>query len=412
MTSVCLYFKVHQPYRLKKYSMKGVDLSYCYADVPADNASINFLADNCYLPANQIIHDQLLAHKGKFRISYSISGTALELLQKHRPDVITSFRELVSTGYAEILAETYYHSLSALHSRKEFQRQVHKHSALVKELFGIQPVVFRNTELIHNNALAGEIADMGLQGVLCEGVKRILNGRTPNKVYSVPGREDMGLLLRNAQLSDDIAFRFDDVNWNEHPLTAEKFAEWLHIHPADTTVINLMMDYETFGIHKKAGSGIFDFLHALPSAVLANDDLTFSSPAVILKKTIPGDTYDVPATVSWENNTTAACVWCDNMRQNNTLKKIYSIGNMVLNCGNEKAIDMWGRLQSADYFYYMSEESCKRTAYQYHNPFSTPEEAFQNYSNIVADLEIALIENEIRRRKRIPSKASFINAIL
>ncbi|MBL7737582.1 MAG: glycoside hydrolase family 57 protein [Chitinophagaceae bacterium] len=412
MTSVCLYFKVHQPYRLKKYSMKGVDLSYCYADATADSASIHFLADNSYLPANKIIREQLLAQQGKFSVSYSISGTVLELLRKHRPDVIASFQKLVDTGYVEILAETYYHSLSSLHSKKEFRRQIRQHGTLVKELFGIHPAVFRNTELIHNNALAGEIADTGLRGILCEGVKRILNGRTPNKLYSVPGKENIGLFLRNAQLSDDIAFRFDDVNWNEHPLTAEKFADWLQIHPADTSVINLMMDYETFGVHKKPGSGIFEFLEALPAAILANNDLIFSTPTEILDKNNAEDSYDVPATASWENDTTDACLWCDNMEQNKTLKKIYSIENMVLNCGHEKAIDMWGRLQSADYFYYMSEESSKRTAYKYHNPFATPEEAFQNYSNIVADLEIALIENEIRRRKRTPAKASFINTIL
>ena len=213
-------------------------------------------------------------------------------------------------------------------------------------------------------------------------------------------------------MSDDIAFRFDDVNWSEHPLTADKFAEWLHVHPQETDVINLMMDYETFGIHKKTDSGIFEFLKALPSAVLANDNFIFSTPSEVLDTNYPKDVYDVPATVSWEDKTNASCIWCENMMQNNTLKKIYSLENMVLGSDSEKAIDMWGRLQAADYFYYMSEESCKATAYKYNNPFSTPEEAFQNYSNIVADLEIALIEQEISRRKKTSARKSIVNAIL
>lgn len=392
--------------------MQGVDISHCYADVAADREAISLLADQCYLPANGIIYDLLRRHDGQFRISYSISGTAMELFSKHRPDLIDSFRQLTATGLVEILSETYYHSLSSLHSKKEFQRQIGKHSQLAEDLFGMRPAVFRNTELIHNNTIAGQLADLGYKGLLCEGVERILNGRTPNQLYSIPGNDAFGVLLRNAPLSDDIAFRFDDVNWNEHPLTADKFAEWLHAHPKDTTVINLMMDYETFGIHKKSASGIFEFLEALPGSVLAAGDFNFSTPSAVLDTHQPAGMYDVPATISWEDKTNAACVWCDNMMQNNTLKKIYSIENMVVGCGSNKAIDMWGRLQAADYFYYMSEESCKAAAYKYNNPFSTPEEAFLNYSNIVADLEISLIENEIARRKRSPVRAALINAIL
>ena len=283
---------------------------------------------------------------------------------------------------------------------------------MVKEYFEAETVIFRNTELIHNNQLAKYIADIGFKGLLCEGVERILQNRTPNQVYTAANVNNFGLLLRNARLSDDIAFLFDDVNWNEHPLTADKFAEWLHAHPKDTNVINLMLDYETFGIHKKAGSGIFEFLEALPSAVLSNDNFIFSTPSAVLANYSPKDIYDVAATISWEDKTNASCVWCDNMMQNNTLKKIYSIENMVLTSGSDNAIDMWGRLQAADYFYYMSEESCKKANYKYNNPFSTPEEAFQNYSDIVADLEIELIKKEIRRRKKYSARASFTNTIL
>jgi alpha-amylase len=412
MTSVCLYFKVHQPYRLKEYRMKGVDTPYCYEDLAADEKSIHHLADNCYLPANKIIKELIHAHKGKFSITFSISGIAIELFQKHRPDVIDSFKELVKTGYVEVSGETYYHSLSSLHSKKEFARQVKKHSETIKQVFEIVPHIFRNTELIYNNQLAKEIADLGFKGILCEGVQRILRVRTPNQLYKAPGNDLLNLFLRNASLSDDIAFRFDDANWDKYPLTAEKFAEWLYIHPKETDLINLMLDYETFGIHKKAGSGIFEFLQALPGTVLANDNFIFSTPSVALKNYTSKDVYDVPGTISWEDGERSPGIWFENRRQNNTLKKIYSIEKMVLENGEKKAMDTWGRLQAAEYFYYMSEESIKAAAYQYHNPFSTPEEAFQNYCNIIADFEIALIEKEIAGRKKTFSRASFINSIL
>jgi alpha-amylase len=400
MTSICLYFKVHQPYRLKKYHPMDIDVVHYYRDDAANQKAISQLADECYLPANKILCKQILEHKGKLNVSFSISGTMLELLNRYRPDVLDSFKELVKTGCVEILAETYYHSLSSLHSIKEFKRQVEKHANLVKVLFDKTTTVFRNTELIHNNGLAKIISNMGFKGLLCEGVERILKGRSPNNLFASPGNGDFGLLLRNVRLSDDIAFRFDDESWNEHPLTAEKFAEWLHTRPATEDVINLMFDYETFGVHKKSASGIFEFLDALPAEVLKDEKFIFSTPSFVIKNYYPKGIYDTPSTISWEDRTDASCVWCENMMQNNTLKKIYSVERMVLASKNQKFIDKWGMLQSADYFYYMSEESCKAAAYKHYNPFLTPADAFQNYSNIIADFEISLIKYEITRMKK------------
>src|SRR5258705_4345820 len=232
MASVCLYFKVHQPYRLKEYRVKGLHAPSSYEDFAADRQSMDHLADNCYLPANNIIKHLITEHAGNFRVSFSISGTALELFRQHRPDVIDSFQELVKTGYVELLGETYYHSLSFLHSKKEFRRQVKKHADTIKEVFDIAPQVFRNTELIYNNQLAKEVADIGFNGILCEGVQKILRGRSANKLFRVAGDEPVKLFLRDASLSDDIAFRFDDANWDKYPLTAGRFAEWLHLHSA------------------------------------------------------------------------------------------------------------------------------------------------------------------------------------
>lgn len=403
MVSVCLYFKVHQPYRLKKYEAKDIDACHCYEDKEADNESIHHLADNCCLPANEIIYQQIIQHKYKFKISFSISGLALELFQQYRPDVIESFKKLAATGCVEFLAETYYHSLSALYSPAEFQRQITKHAELINDLFGIQPTVFRNTELIHNNRIALLVNELGLKGILCEGVERILQGRTCNQLYAVPDNSELSLLLRNVTLSDDIAFRFGDPNWSEHPLTANKFAGWLHQHPADTEVINLFMDYETFGIHKKEDSGIFEFLESLPASVLSNDDFIFAIPSEVLEQKFPRDVYDVTKTISWEDRSNANCVWCENVMQNNTLKKIYSIEKLVSQSVDERAINIWGRLQSADYFYYMAEDSRQQNAGKYVNPHATPREVFQHYTNIVADFEISLIKKEIEAKKKNPA---------
>jgi alpha-amylase len=408
MTSVCLYFRVHQPYRLRKYQQEDITVNNCYEDNIADSDNINRMADHCYLPANEILYRQINTQQQRFNISFSISGTALELLMKYRPDVIQSFKRLAAAGCVEFLAETYYHSLSSLHSPVEFQRQVRMHGELIKRLFDQDAVIFRNTELIHNNRIAEHVDAMNLKGILCEGTERILKERSTNQVYTAPGNTTCPLLLRNACLSDDIAFRFDDTNWTEHPLTPEKFAEWLHSHPDTTDVINLFMDYETFGIHKKEESGIFDFLDSLPAAVLKKEGWLFSTPSQALQKYLPADIYDVPQTISWEDNSDTSCVWCENVMQHNTLKKIYSIEPMVQQGDCEKSQDTWGRLQSADHFYYMTER--KANSAKYLNPFTTAREAFQNYSNLVTDFEISLIKKEIKRYKKYPSTV-FANTI-
>ncbi len=394
MTSVCLYFKLHRPYTLKKFHANDIDTIHCYEDSDSDRAAIDQLVDECCLPANEIILKQLILRQGKFRISYSISGVMLELFQRYRPDVIESFRKLVSTGCVDFLAETYYHSLSSLYSPAEFQHQVMKQSELIWQLFDISPAIFRNTELVHNNRIAELVSNMGFKGILCEGVERILQGRSCNRLFSAPGNDNLALLLRNATLSDDIAFRYGDPNWSEHPLTAAKFAGWLHHHPAETTVINLFMDYETFGIHKRPESGIFEFLSLLPGAVTSNVNFIFSTPSEFVAENFSKDIYDVVNTISWEDRSNANCVWCENVMQNNTLKKIYGIEKLVAHADSNDR-NTWGRLQSADYFYYMDENPEK-----YVHPLLSPKEAFQQYTNIVTDFEIGLIKKGIQSTRR------------
>lgn len=399
MSSLCLYFKVHQPYRLKKYLKQDVQVCSCYEDAATDEANINKVANECYLPANEIMFKAIEATKGIFKVAFSISGVTLALLEKYRPDVIESFQFLVNTGCVEMLGETYYHSLSSLHSKKEFQRQVKMHATLIHDLFGQSPNVFRNTELIYNNSLAGLVTALGFKGILCEGIERLLNGKTVNKICTTPAA-NIHLLLRNVTLSDDIAFRFGEEQWDKHPLTAEKFAEWIHLHESDTQVINLFMDYETFGIYKKKETGIFDFLKALPQAVLSNADWKFSLPSKAIKEYGASDVYDVPKTISWEDKSKECCVWCENMMQNNTLKKIYSIEKMVLHHNDEALLETWGRLQCADYFYYMADSNCAHAKGRYSNPHETPQNVFEYYNNIITDFEISLIKKMMEPSQR------------
>lgn len=409
MSAATLYFKIHQPYRLKKYGFTDIDTVHTYIDAQATEAAINIVSDECYLPANKILLELLRENNGKFKIAFSISGTTLELLEKHRPDVLKSFRQLTRTGFVEILAETYYNSLSWLHSKKEFERQIKLHDAIVKRLLGVESSVFRNTELIYNNNLAKFIKQLGYKGILCEGLYRILNGRTANQVYAAPDNGDFGLLLRNVNLSDDIAFRFGEMSWSEFPLTAEKFAGWLHFHAEDTSNINIFLDYETFGIYKKEESGIFEFLKYLPAAILAREGMEFSTPSEALERFYPADIYDVPETISWEDKSKENCVYCENMQQNNMLKKVYSLANLVYAGNNETMLETWGKLQCAEYFYYMSgDKKCSDAHPCITNPFDCSEAAYRNYSNILTDFEITLIKNGLEKYKKQKSVTHYL----
>jgi alpha-amylase len=393
--TVCLYFKVHLPYSLKAYSKEQVGVNHCYEDSAADEVIINKLADECYLPSNRIILSNILNEENRFKLSYSISGTALELMQKYRPDVLTSFQDLVNTGSVELLAETYYSSLSFLYSKREFGRQLEKHNQLIRKLFRLQPQVFRNTELIYNNQLATFINELGYKGILCEGTQKILKGRSPNKLYASPGNGDLALLLRNTSLSDDIAFRFDDQSWNQFPLTAEKFAQWLHLHPPDAEVINLYLDYETFGIYKHRDTGIFEFLQALPAAVLENEDFVFDVPSGAIHEHFPRDIYNVPDIISWEDHSAACCIWSENTKQNNTLKKLYAMEKLVMQSENKTLLQSWGRLQATDYIHFMSDNN--KNGCKHLNPYESAQEVYDYFTSILTDMEISLVNEQIRK---------------
>ncbi|MEX1086956.1 MAG: glycoside hydrolase family 57 protein, partial [Candidatus Paceibacterota bacterium] len=264
MTSVCFYFQVHQPFRLDKHSIFDIGTGKPYFSASdgtdLDNQAIlNKVAGKCYRPMNDLLLGLLERHP-QFRVSFSVTGTVLEQLEQYAPDVLDQFKELAKTGRVEFLNETYHHSLAFIHSPEEFRRQIQMHTDKMKDLFGITPKVFRNTELIYNNDLADVVQELGFTGMLAEGADHILGWRSPNFVYRSLGKKPLPLLLKNYKLSDDIAFRFGEKGWKEYPLSAEKFASWVNSNHGSGDVVNLFMDYETFGEHQWEDTGIFEFM--------------------------------------------------------------------------------------------------------------------------------------------------------
>ncbi|MEO6733541.1 MAG: glycoside hydrolase family 57 protein [Ferruginibacter sp.] len=392
MQSVCLYFKIHIPCDLKYFTDRYNDAEISPASTVYQRG-IDQLADECYLPANKIMLELIEAHRGKFKIAFSISGTSIDMLQQYRPDVLDSFKTLAATGSVEFLAETYYHSFSWLHSKKEFQRQVIMHKEKINEVFNYAAVVFNNTALIYNNELAHFIAQMGYKGILCEGLEALLNGRTPNQVYSAPGNDELAILLRNTRLSDDIAFRFDDATWNEQPLTAEKFAGWVHGHGDDSRNINIYFDYETIGIHKKKATGIFEFLQHLPDAVLVNKNWIFKLPSEVIAEEYPAGVFDAPQIISWKNKSHENCIWSENVMQRKAIYKVYQIENTVLNSNCTEALCYWGYLQNADHFYSMSEhENSGNLLNSNLHGLNSANEVYRQFNHILNKFELHLIQ--------------------
>jgi alpha-amylase len=390
MASVCFYFQVHQPYRLKEYSFFHIGRDYIYENHALNVQVLNKVADKCYIKANEVLLAQIKAHKGKFKVAFSISGLALEQFEQYRPDVIASFQALAQTGCVEFLGETYYHSLSALYSAEEFQRQVDLHKAKIKTLFNLEPTIFRNTELIYNDNLARYIQKKGYMGILCEGAERLIANNPANKVYSAEAQTNIAVLARNYTLSDDMSFRFSDKNWKEWPLTAKKFSNWLHeIAQEKDDVLNLFMDYETFGEHQWETTGIFDFLDQLPSEVLANKTLSFKTPSEIIKANKANYSINAPETISWADAERDMSAWQGNAMQHECLEKIYALEDKVMATQNADLIHTWSKLQTSDHFYYMSTKHASDGAvHSYFSPFNTPHDAYLYYMNIIADFEI------------------------
>ena len=394
MSSVCFYFQVHQPFRLKPYSFFKIGHDHTYEATALNVEIINRVSDLCYLPANALMLRLINKFEGRFKVSYSITGTCLEQLSRHRPDVIESFRKLGETGCVEFLGETYYHSLAALYSPTEFERQVKLHQKAIFNLLGKRPKVFRNTELLYQNGLAERVQDLGFKMILTEGATKSIGRESPNQVFTSTTNA-VKILARNYGLSDDIAFRFADPTWSEYPLTANRFAQWIDALGQKQSVVNLFMDYETFGEHRKADTGIFQFMEALPAFILENKSNAFVTPSDLLK-TKSSDTapvFDAPAWTSWADADKDASAWTEDNMQRDAFRKLYACEERVLELDRPEVLDIWSKLQTSDHFYYMSTRYRNDPTHQAFNHYPSPYDAYLNFMNVLSDFR-KVIDNK------------------
>ncbi len=388
MASVCFYFQVHQPFRLRHYTV--FDNASNYFDDRKNEEICKKVARKSYLPTNQLMLRLIKKFEGRFKIAYSITGVMLEQLEKYAPEVLDSFKQLAATGCVEFLSETYYHSLSFLYSEDEFIEQVMAHKKAIKRLFGQTPKIFRNTELIYNNNLSKLIEKIGgFEAVLAEGADHILGYRSPNFLYRPVSSSKLKLLLKNYRLSDDIAFRFSNRDWNQWPLTADKFAHWVNAVNGCGYTVNLFMDYETFGEHQWEDTGIFDFMSHLPGEILKHPDNNFKTPSEVAASYDSVGTIDAPRTVSWADIERDLSAWLGNPMQENALAELYRFETKVKNTNDPDIIKDWRMLQTSDHFYYMCTKWFEDgDVHKYFNPYDSPYESYINFMNILDNLDM------------------------
>ena len=418
MKTICLYFQVHQPFRFRRYRFFDIGASHYYYDDYANESILRKVADRSYIPANKILLDLIREYGTNFKVAFSISGIALDQFELYAPHVLESFKKLAKTGSVEFLAETYNHSLAAMKDNDEFIEQVNLHSKRIVDLFGQKPKVFRNTELVYSDAIGATVAGMGFKAMLTEGAKHILGWKSPNYLYYNAINPKLKVLLKNYKLSDDIAFRFSDKSWSEWPLTADKYVSWLKNLDKKEDVVNIFMDYETFGEHQWADSGIFEFLKAFPKFVFSKTKLTFSTPTQVAESFEPVAGINVPFPISWADEERDLTAWLGNDMQNEAFNKLYALKDLVKKCNDPAILTDWKYLQVSDHFYYMSTKFFSDgEVHKYFNPYESPYDAFINYMNILSDfsdrvklavsetvMEVSRLGNIIKERDELIEK--------
>lgn len=391
MRHICLYFQVHQPYRLNKYSFFNIGSGEPYFDENVNMDIMQRIVRNAYLPFNALLMKLIERSKHNFRVSFSLSGTAIEQMLAYAPETLDSFRALADTGCVEFLGETYAHSLAAVQSDREFRIQVREHARLVREIFGQMPQTFRNTELIYADHIAGIVNDLGFDTILAEGTPEIMRWRSPNFLYNAATCPSVKLLLKNGRLSDDIAFRFSDREWSEWPLSAGTYLSWIDSLSDEEQVVNLFMDYETFGEHIPSSSGIFAFMEDFITEAMSHG-YTFITPqeAGILFP-VRGK-LAFPSYTSWADTEKDLSAWLGNDMQREAFGNLYKLEKTVAACGNDVDIkNIWERLQTSDHFYYMSTKKyADGDVHNYFSPYSSPFDAFINYMNVLSDFSLRI----------------------
>ena len=380
--SICLYFQVHQPNRLRLYRFFDIGKDSHYYDDFANRTILRRVAQRCYLPANELLLDLIRAHKGQFKVAFSISGSVIEQFDRYAPEVIDSFRKLAGTGCVEFLAETYYHSLASIASPSEFTRQVEKHKAAIEHYFGVTPKSFRNTELVYSDEIGSLVYDMGFKTMLTEGAKHVLGWKSPHYLYHCAENPNLKLLMRDFKLSDDISLRFSNTEWNEYPLFADTYVDWIASLPENEQVINIFMELSALGMAQPLSSNILEFLKALP-ACAKQRGITFSTPTEIVTKLKSVDMVDVPYPMSWSDEERDISPWLGNVMQREAFNKLYSVAERVYLCNDRRIKQDWYYLQASNNFRFMT---TKDTGVGLNRGiYDSPYDAFTNYMNILGD---------------------------
>ncbi|MCD8176896.1 MAG: glycoside hydrolase family 57 protein [Tannerellaceae bacterium] len=381
MKTICFYFQIHQPFRLKRYRFFDIGNDHYYYDDFQNEEIMHRITEKCYLPANRTILDMIKTSGGKFKVAYSISGTALEQMEIYSPELIDSFKELAATGNVEFLTETYSHSLASLGDPEEFKIQVKKHRDKIYALFGVKPKVLRNTELIYSDEISDLVTQLGFKGMITEGAKHILGWKSPNYVYSSAAHPQLKLLLKNDRFSEDLSLRFSDYSWSEYPLTADKYMSWIANTPESEQIINLFMNYDVLGSLNAAESGIFDFFKALPRFA-AEKGISFSMPSEVFALLKPVDSISVPYPISWVDEEKDCSSWLGNVLQKEAFNKINGISERVRLVTDRRIKQDWAYLQSSDHFYYMNTKHMGQKGF---SPYDNAYDAFNNYMNVLSD---------------------------
>jgi alpha-amylase len=390
MPSICFYFEVHQPFRLNHFSVFNIgntkDIHSTYFNKNLNQKIFEKVANKCYLPTNNLLLDLIRKYDGRFRISYSLTGTFVEYCENYKPELLDSFKELFKTGAVDLIDETYFHSLSGLYDElDEFEEQIKMHRQMIRRIFNYKPKVFRNTEAIYDNRIARKIADLGYKGILTEGAEKILGWRSPNFIYKSVNA-NLKVLLRNYKLSDDVGFRFSARNWPGFPLTADKYANWMSNSYGD--VINLFMDYETFGEHQWVETGIFEFLKHLPGEVLKHDSLDFATVSEAVERYNSVGEVDSPWAISWADEDRNVSTWLGNNMQIACFNELKDIGRKLKRRGDRDLLYIWRLLQTSDHLYYISTKGFEDgNVHAYFSPYDIPYDGFINYMNILQDLK-------------------------
>ena len=391
-----IYFQVHQPYRLRKFNFFDIGSDQPYFDEDLNSKILQRIVLDCYLPTNKLLY-KLIRKYPEIKVAFSVSGTTLDQFEKYAPEVLLSFRDLADTGSVEFLAETYYHSLACILPGKEFELQVVKHQESIYKHFGVRPNVFRNTELIYNDAVGRRIYNLGFRGVITDGIEKILSGRSPHHIYAHPDFNDLRIALRNYRLSDDIAFRF------AHGLTVDTYMSWLNAMPKEEQAVTLALDYETFGEHQKKQSGILTFLKDLLVRIVKERRYEMKTPSDIFRSET-GSQLHVPEFISWADEEKDLSAWLGNDMQRDAFESLKKLEKKIHKIENPDLLHSWRQLQTSDHFYYMcTKRGEDKNVHDYFSPYASPYEAFINYMNVLSDFNLK-VQNEFKKLKRTLKK--------